>query len=184
MPLPRAWARAATAGVGDEAGPVYAGTPGPAGQMDHVSATGWPRFRPAPPAPASARRRRTAFDAPRAAALTHMSRSGSTRFYTDPMRRLSPHEVESIKRAVAQVAGSAARLSLFGSRVDDNLRGGDIDLLLEPDTPTEHPAWLGAQVEAAILLALGDQKVDVLVAAPNLTDSLVHQAARATGRHL
>lgn len=45
--------------------------------------------------------------------------------------RLTPEEVAAIKDAAAEAFGATAVVRLFGSRVDDTLRGGDIDLHLE-----------------------------------------------------
>lgn len=48
--------------------------------------------------------------------------------------RLLPHEVEAIRVAVREVFGPTARVRLFGSRVRDDLRGGDIDLFVEVES--------------------------------------------------
>lgn len=98
--------------------------------------------------------------------------------------RLSAGDIDRIKSAVARVAGPGVRTRLFGSRTDDARRGGDIDLLLDFVRPVQHPALLGAQVEAAIIVAIGDRKVDVLLRAPNLAESEVHAAALETGLEL
>ncbi|MHB1896659.1 MAG: nucleotidyltransferase domain-containing protein, partial [Metallibacterium sp.] len=45
--------------------------------------------------------------------------------------RLTPEQAAIIRSAAAEVFGSDARVWLFGSRVDDSKRGGDIDLLIE-----------------------------------------------------
>jgi predicted nucleotidyltransferase len=45
--------------------------------------------------------------------------------------RLHPSEVDAIRTAVREVFGTAATVRLFGSRVRDDLKGGDIDLLIE-----------------------------------------------------
>ena len=50
--------------------------------------------------------------------------------------RLTPDQRQLIKQAAAELAGPTARVHLFGSRVDDQQRGGDIDLLVEiPEPP-------------------------------------------------
>ena len=45
--------------------------------------------------------------------------------------RLTADEVQAIKAAAAEAFGASAVVRLFGSRVDDTKRGGDIDLLIE-----------------------------------------------------
>ena len=51
--------------------------------------------------------------------------------YTKNNMRLTPEQVTIIKKAGAETFGDSARVWLFGSRVDDHKRGGDIDLLIE-----------------------------------------------------
>lgn len=48
--------------------------------------------------------------------------------------RLSPEQTLCITRTVLALAGTSAEAFLFGSRLDDMARGGDVDLLLETDT--------------------------------------------------
>jgi len=45
--------------------------------------------------------------------------------------RLAPADIVAIKAAAAETFGDDAVVRLFGSRVDDRRRGGDIDLHLE-----------------------------------------------------
>ncbi len=44
--------------------------------------------------------------------------------------RLTPTQIDAIKNAAHAVLGEGAQVSLFGSRVDDARRGGDIDLYI------------------------------------------------------
>lgn len=49
--------------------------------------------------------------------------------------RLSTEQTRQITRTVSQLTGGSADVYLFGSRLDDTARGGDIDLLLESAAP-------------------------------------------------
>lgn len=46
--------------------------------------------------------------------------------------RLQDFEISSIKSAANHVFGQGSKVILFGSRVDDNVKGGDIDLYIQP----------------------------------------------------
>jgi predicted nucleotidyltransferase len=48
--------------------------------------------------------------------------------------RLLPREVAAIRKAVRDVFGPTARVRIFGSRVRDDLKGGDIDLFVEVES--------------------------------------------------
>lgn len=50
--------------------------------------------------------------------------------------RITSQEISAILRVTAEVAGVRARDSLFGSRTRDDLRGGDLELLVELPEPT------------------------------------------------
>ncbi len=51
--------------------------------------------------------------------------------------RLTTEEVAAIKAAAREAFGDTAVVRLFGSRVDDGLKGGDIDLHFEVDEVPE-----------------------------------------------
>ena len=63
--------------------------------------------------------------------------------------RLSPLQIHATVAATAELAGPDALVRLFGSRLDDALRGGDIDLLVECPNKVARPVWLAAQITAA-----------------------------------
>ena len=94
--------------------------------------------------------------------------------------RLTTEQSRAIVAATAELAGADARVRLFGTRVHDELRGGDIDLLVECPRPVARPVWLAAQLTARLQRALGERKIDVLVIDPLAPLQPVHRAAQAT----
>lgn len=95
--------------------------------------------------------------------------------------RLTSSQIADIRRSTAQVAGQAARVWLFGSRVRDDARGGDVDLLLELDGAVEEPAQLAARLAARVSRTMHGRKVDVLIKAPNLKLLPIHCVAMSEG---
>ncbi len=49
--------------------------------------------------------------------------------------RLSPAQIDIIKSTAHAVLGEGAQVTLFGSRVHDGLKGGDVDLYVELAQP-------------------------------------------------
>ncbi len=47
--------------------------------------------------------------------------------------RLTPEQIDTIQSTVVQTLGEGAVVSIFGSRLDDSRRGGDVDLLIEAE---------------------------------------------------
>lgn len=98
--------------------------------------------------------------------------------------RLTPDQATAIKRLTAEQFGPGAAARLFGSRLEDRARGGDVDLLVDVSDPIEEPALRAARLAARISRYLAGRRVDVLLAAPNLTEQAIHRIARAQGRLL
>ncbi|OAI09651.1 DNA polymerase beta [Methylomonas lenta] len=48
--------------------------------------------------------------------------------------RLTKQQTEAIIQTVTRLAGIGAAVYLFGSRLNDHAKGGDIDLFIESDT--------------------------------------------------
>jgi len=74
--------------------------------------------------------------------------------------RLADWEVREIKEAAKLVFGENVRVILFGSRVYDDKKGGDIDLYVITDTPSmekEGKFWIELQKR------LGEQKIDIVL---------------------
>ena len=95
--------------------------------------------------------------------------------------RLSPEHIHSIKSTAQAVLGEGARVMLFGSRVDDHAKGGDVDLLIEVHQPLAEPALMSARIASRISRAMHGRKVDVLIKAPNLQEQAIHQIAAKQG---
>lgn len=98
--------------------------------------------------------------------------------------RLTPQQIQLIRASVILVAGEGVLVRLFGSRLDDDARGGDVDLMLEFATPIANPALLSAQLAAKISRAMQGRKVDVLLSAPNLLRLPIHDIAFQEGQLL
>jgi uncharacterized protein len=76
--------------------------------------------------------------------------------------RLSQFEIEAITTLVQKHFGEDAQVFLFGSRVDDNKRGGDIDLFVKNSDKSR--LTLEAKINFLVDLKriIGDQKIDLV----------------------
>lgn len=98
--------------------------------------------------------------------------------------RLSPEQVAHIRQATQATFGTDARVWLFGSRVDDTKRGGDIDLLIEAtDLPAVEAFMRKVRLIGRLEDTLGERKIDVVVQHPCDTRDIV-RIARTTGVEL
>ena len=95
--------------------------------------------------------------------------------------RLTPDQAQITKRTVDRILGADNRVWLFGSRVDDNLRGGDIDLLVETEAQFPNRAKVLCNLYGALIFALGDRKLDVLLKDGRTADAPIFNIARHTG---
>jgi predicted nucleotidyltransferase len=95
--------------------------------------------------------------------------------------RLTPEAREIIRDTTREVFGEEARVRLFGSRVDDSERGGDIDLLVELGSHQPDSGKKSLRLAALLQMRLGDQPVDVLVIDPETQLEPIHRRAAATG---
>ncbi len=102
----------------------------------------------------------------------------------DEFMRLTDSQIDTIRRLAHEVAGDRARVRVFGSRLDNAARGGDLDLLLELPEPVENPALLAARMSARVSRVFSGRKVDVVLSAPNLKRLPIHDAALKEGRLL
>jgi len=97
--------------------------------------------------------------------------------------RLTEEQHEIILRAVRRRFGPSAGVFLFGSRVDDNRKGGDIDLLVETDTSGTDALTAKLHAISDMQREMGDRKIDLVTASPG-ADSAIIREARETGLRL
>jgi len=80
--------------------------------------------------------------------------------------RLSTKELAIIKEKSRLFFGKESKVYLFGSRVNDSERGGDIDLYIIPPQPLSADKRFEKKIDLLVDLkcVLGDQKIDLLIA--------------------
>lgn len=98
--------------------------------------------------------------------------------------RLSQQTQQIIRDTVREVFGVEANVILFGSRVNDDARGGDIDLLVELPSIAAEIERKTMQLTARLQLRIGDQPIDVLVLDPSTPRQSIHEQASITGIRL
>lgn len=91
--------------------------------------------------------------------------------------RLTAFEVNAIKQSAQEIFGSTVEVILFGSRVDDAKKGGDIDLYIKTQAGNDlvHKIKFLVSLEQKI----GEQKIDVILSADK--NRSIEQQAISTG---
>ncbi len=95
--------------------------------------------------------------------------------------RIRPQDITAIRTTIYATAPAAGAICLFGSRLNDDARGGDIDLMVDFESPVENPAFLAARLAVQVSRAVFNRKVDVILRAPNLINIAIHQIALDEG---
>lgn len=92
------------------------------------------------------------------------------------LMRLSSHERAVIRRLGLRHFGRAPRL--FGSRLDESRRGGDIDLFIATDLPPGQAARRRMDLLADLWLELGERKIDIVMDDGSTPTPIVERARR------
>jgi len=98
--------------------------------------------------------------------------------------RLTKIQIQQIKEEAKRLFGKGAVVRLFGSRLNDKVKGGkggDVDLLIEVKEVVDHPASLPAKLSAKLMIANHGLKFDVVLLSPNLPKHSIHQTAMEQG---
>ncbi len=98
--------------------------------------------------------------------------------------RLTRQQTEAIRQAAHQAFGVGTDVWLFGSRVDDNKRGGDIDLYIETEGGVEDVLDRELAFHSALQRSLGEQRIDIIVHRQGIPLRPIDIEVRATGVRL
>lgn len=101
--------------------------------------------------------------------------------------RLSAVERRAVESASREALPPGTRVLLFGSRLDDSRRGGDIDLLVELPGPLSADDTVGRRTRftARLYRLLEERRIDVVMAQQGRSDArAVVKAARQQGIEL
>ncbi len=93
--------------------------------------------------------------------------------------RLSEFELAVIKQTFLKYFEPGDELWLFGSRVDDHKKGGDIDLYVytqQSDLDKVFNAKISFLVEVKSMI--GEQKIDVVLHAAHMKDAPIYRKRR------
>ncbi len=76
--------------------------------------------------------------------------------------RLNQFQIDTINKLAGKHFGKETNVYLFGSRTDDNKKGGDIDLFI--NTANEATLTIEAKIRfmAELKAKIGDRKIDVV----------------------
>ncbi|KAF3982727.1 MAG: nucleotidyltransferase domain-containing protein [Methylococcales symbiont of Hymedesmia sp. n. MRB-2018] len=95
--------------------------------------------------------------------------------------RLSQLQIKTIKAEAIAIFGNSATVILFGSKVDDNAKGGDIDLMINV-VEQDDDLWRKAlRLNSNIQQKLGEQKIDIITRYHGQKLANIHKEALRTG---
>ncbi|WP_141267036.1 nucleotidyltransferase domain-containing protein [Thermodesulfovibrio sp. Kuro-1] len=95
--------------------------------------------------------------------------------------RLDEKTLKTIKVLAEKYFGKYCEVRIFGSRVDDTQKGGDIDIYIKTDLK-EDILERKASFLAELKMKIGDQKIDLLVEhIDNPEKNSIYETARTTG---
>lgn len=79
--------------------------------------------------------------------------------------RITPAEKQAFIEVIGKYINEPAELRLFGSRVDDHKKGGDIDLIImvTSNKTAENLMYYKYKILSEIKTIIGEQKIDLLI---------------------
>jgi predicted nucleotidyltransferase len=95
--------------------------------------------------------------------------------------RLTIQQIQLVKKTVDTVLNAPNNVWLFGSRANDEKRGGDIDLFIETQSPCANRAETICRLYGELVVTLGEQKIDILLKDKNTAEVPIFEIARHYG---
>ncbi len=89
--------------------------------------------------------------------------------------RLTKEEIKAIKETAIEVFGEGVEVWIFGSRVDDSKKGGDIDIYIETNN---YQNVVEKKIKFLVKLkdTIGDQKIDAVIKRKNCQEFICREA--------
>lgn len=95
--------------------------------------------------------------------------------------RLSEDTLKAIETSFIEFFGPGDELYLFGSRVDDALKGGDIDLLAKSSLPPADIIRCRTRLGVALAKRLDGRKIDIVLYREGAPVLPIHRTALSEG---
>lgn len=95
--------------------------------------------------------------------------------------RLTAEQRSAIVEETTRAFGPTARVCLFGSRVDDARRGGDIDLHIEAEGSAAELLDRELALYAQLIRRLGERRIDIVVQPRGAAPRPIDEQARRNG---
>jgi len=83
--------------------------------------------------------------------------------YFETKMRLADTAQKIIRTEVYNLLGKDSRITLFGSRISDSEKGGDIDLFIQVPQQLKNRVEMECRLAARLYIKLGGCKVDILI---------------------
>jgi predicted nucleotidyltransferase len=95
--------------------------------------------------------------------------------------RLSKFEIDTIRSLANRYFGAGVQVFLFGSRANNQLRGGDIDLFICKPDGGSLKVRSKINFITDLIFIIGEQKIDVVLDSPEMKNSVFLKTIHQTG---
>jgi len=96
--------------------------------------------------------------------------------------RLLSEQIQNIRTIAVSIFGEGTKVFLFGSRLDDTKKGGDIDLFIKTDQFLDSKYTFELKLKFLVRLkkALGERKIDVIIDHNNSNHILMNEIVHSS----